>query len=275
VLRAGLAWTAVLISATWLIGDALGSNSVRLVLLFAAPVLVAVARPQPSAALLAALAVAWLLPPLVVTDLVPRDSAPASARAEALLRELADRGPVGRVEVVPQHDHEESVWVARTVPLARGWLRQLDTARGGLFYDGSLDAGGYLRWLRAVGASYVALPSGPLDWPSGGEARLLRRGAPGLQEVWSDRWWRLFRVTGADVLHGDGTLVSSDRSRMVVNVHAPGTLEVALWWSRWSSVEGPGGCVAPGELGGWTTLRADRPGRYVLTSAWWPSGRCG
>jgi hypothetical protein len=37
--------------------------------------------------------------------------------------------------------------VAQGVPVARGWLRQLDTDRGALFYDGSLDAAGYLHWL--------------------------------------------------------------------------------------------------------------------------------
>jgi hypothetical protein len=182
---------------------------------------------------------------------------------------------VGRIEVVPMHGHTESTEVARAVPLARGWLRQLDTARNGLFYDGSLDAPGYLHWLRDTGVSYVALPSGRLDWPSAGEAGLLRRGVPGLREVWGDRWWRLFEVSGGGALTGDGTLVSSDRTRMVVDVPARGRVQLALWWSRWSSVQGPGGCVRPGDRGGWTTLVADRPGRYVVTSSWRPAGRCG
>ena len=191
------------------------------------------------------------------------------------MHELADRGPVGRVEVVPQHGHEESTEVARAVPLARGWLRQLDTARNGLFYDGSLDAGSYLRWLRDTGVSYVALPTGPLDWPAGREAALLRRGVPGLREVWADRRWRLFEVPGSGVVEGGGRLVASDRSRMVVDVPRPGRVDVAVWWSRWSSLEGPPGCVRAGSRQGWTTLVADRPGRYVLTSSWRPAGRCG
>jgi hypothetical protein len=175
---------------------------------------------------------------------------------------------------VPMHGHGESTEVAEAVPLARGWLRQLDTARNPLFYDGSLDAARYLRWLRDNGVSYVALPSGSLDWPSGGEAALLRRGVPGLHEVWADRWWRLFVVPGVSVVAGGGTLVSSDRSRMVVDVPTPGRVEVAAWWSRWSSVAGPDGCVRPGSRDGWTTLVADRPGRYTVTSSWLPTGRC-
>jgi hypothetical protein len=275
VLRVGTALTAALLLVTWLFGDPVGSNSVRLVLLFAVPVVVAVAYTRPPATLLAALAVVWLVPPVLMADFVPRDQASASARAGALLAELADRGPpVGRVEIVPLHDHEESVWVARDVPLARGWLRQLDTARDAQFYDGSLHAGGYLSWLRAAGASYVALPRGRLDWSSGAEAALLRRGVPGLRQVGSDRWWRLFEVSGAGVVRGGGRLVSSDRSRLVVDVPAPGRVDVALWWSKWSSVEGPGGCVRKAGRDGWTTLDVERPGRYVLTSAWRPVGRC-
>jgi hypothetical protein len=274
VLRAGAALTAVLLLLTWVASDPVGSNSVRLVLLFAVPVLVAVARIEPSATLLGVLAVTWLLPPVLVADFVPRDSGPTNERTQSLLDELAALGPVGRVEVVPMHGHKESTEVAATVPLARGWLRQLDTSRARLFYDGSLDAASYLRWLRDTGVSYVALPSGRLDWPSGGEAALLRHGVPGLREVWSDRWWQLFQVSGGTVVRGNGMLVSSDRSRLVVDVPAPGRLEIALWWSRWSSAEGPGGCIAPGSHAGWTALRVDHPGRYVLSGAWRPEGRC-
>jgi hypothetical protein len=275
VLRAGLACTAGLLAATWLVSSPVGSTSTRLVLLFAIPVVVAVARTTPVATALAALAIAWLLPPVVVADLMPREPAPSSPRAEALLAELHDRGPVGRIEVVPQRGHEESVSVARGVPLARGWLRQVDTVRAGLFYDDALDADEYLDWLRAAGVSYVALPSGPLDWPSGDEAALLRRGVAGLREVWADRGWRLFEVSNSGVVRGNGTLVSSDRSRLVVDVRRPGRVQVALQWSQWSSVSGPGGCIQPADRDGWTTLRADQPGRYVLTSAWQPSGQCG
>ena len=275
MLRAGIAWTGVLLLATWLISTPVGSTSVRMVLLFAIPLVVAVARTRPAATLLAALAIGWLLPPLVVKDLVPRDQTAASARADDLLAELAVRGPVGRIEVVPEQTHEESVWVARGVPVARGWLRQVDTVRSAPLYDDSLDAAGYLHWLRRAGVEYVALPKARLDWASGREAVLLRRGVPGLHEVWSDSSWRLFQVSGGSAVHGDATLVSSDRSRLVVDVSRVGSVDVALWWSRWSSVEGPDGCVRPGTREGWTTLVTDRPGRYVLTSSWHPEGQCG
>jgi hypothetical protein len=274
VVRAGTAWTAVLLLVTWLISTPVGATSMRMVLLFAIPVVVAAARTRPTVTVLAVLAVGWLVPPLVVKDLVPRDQAAASARADDLLAELAARGPVGRIEVVPQQTHEESVWVARGVPVARGWLRQVDTVRAAPLYDKSLDAAGYLHWLRRAGVEYVALPTERLDWASGREALLLGRGVPGLREVWSDSSWRLYQVSGGSTVHGDGTLVSSDRSQLVVDVPRAGTVDVALWWSRWSSVQGPDGCVRPGNREGWTTLVTDRPGRYVLTSSWRPQGQC-
>jgi hypothetical protein len=273
ILRTGVALTAVLLLVTWAISDPVGSNSVRLVLLFAVPVLVAVAGTAPAVTQLAVLAVVWLLPPVLPADFVPRDTTPTSEHMRSLLAELAQRGPVGRIEVVPMHGHEESTDVARAIPLARGWLRQLDTARNPLFYDGTLDADRYRRWLRDSGVTYVALPSGPLDWPSGPEARLLRRGGSGLPAVWSDRWWRLFAVPGGGVVTG-GTLVSSDRSRLVVDVPRAGRVDAAVWWSRWSTVTGPDGCIRAGRRAGWTTMTVSRPGRYVLTSSWRPGGHC-
>ena len=170
------------------------------------------------------------------------------------------------------HGHEEStVGGPRRAAGARLAAPARHRPRG-LFYDGSLDAASYLRWLRddrrllrrpaerpaglAVrGRGGAAAPGRPR--PAGGVGRPVVAAVRGVG--------RRRRARG-------GTLVSSDRSRLVVDVPAPGRVEVALWWSRWSSVEGPGGCVRPGRRDGWTTLVADRPGRYVLTSSWQPHG---
>jgi len=272
VVQTGLALTGVVLTATWLIDEPVGSNSTRLVLLFAVPLLVAAARTPPRVTALACVGVAWLLPPLVPADFGPRDAA-VDARADGLLAELDRLAPVGRVEVVPLEAHEESLVLGGHVPLARGWLRQLDTARAPLFYDDEPDADEYLDWLRTSGVSYVALPEGPVDWSAHGEADLLREGVPGLQEVWSDSSWVLFRLPDSGMVRG-AELVSSDRSAVVVDVAAPGRVDVALHWSRWASVDGPDGCLRAGDRDGWTTLEAQQPGRYVISSAWWPSGRC-
>jgi hypothetical protein len=270
--QAGLALTAAVLTATWLIDEPVGSNSTRLVLLFAVPLLVAAGRMPSPVTALACVGVVWLVPPLVPADFGPRDPA-VDARADGLLAELDRLAPVGRVEVVPLQGHEESVVVAGQVPVARGWLRQLDTARAALFYGDGPNPGEYLSWLRTSGVSYVALPEGPVDWAAHGEVELLRTDVPGLREVWSDASWTLFRVQAGGMVRG-AELVDSDRSAVVVDVGAPGRVDVAVQWSRWASVDGPDGCLRAGDRDGWTILDVRRPGRYVISSAWQPSGRC-
>jgi hypothetical protein len=272
VVQIGLALTALVLTATWLIEEPVGSNSTRLVLLFAVPLLVAGARTPSPVTAVACAGVVWLVPPLVPGDFGPRDPA-VEARADGLLAELDRLAPVGRVEVVPLQGHEESLVVGARVPVARGWLRQLDTARAPLFYNGDPGVDEYVAWLRASGVSYVALPRGELDWSAHGEAALLRDGVPGLEAVWSDASWTLFRVPGGTMVRG-AELVASDRSAVVVDVATPGRVDVAVHWSRWASVGGPAGCLRPGGPDGWTILEARRPGRYVISSAWRPSGHC-
>jgi hypothetical protein len=273
VVQAGLALAALVLAATWLIDEPIGSNSTRLVLLFAVPLLIAAARTPSPVTALACVGVVWLVPPLLPDDFGPRDPA-VDAEADGLLAELDRLGPVGRVEVVPLHEHEESLVVGDRVPLARGWLRQLDTARAPLFYGGGPAADEYLAWLRSSGVSYVALPEGGPDWSAHGEVALLRDGVPGLQEVWSDASWTLFRVPGGAMVRG-AELVSSDRSAVVVDVTAPGRVDLALHWTRWATVEGPDGCLRPGDRDGWMILEAQQAGRYVISSSWRPSGHCG
>ena len=44
------------------------------------------------------------------------------------------------------------------MPLARGWLRQLDTGRNPIFYKGELNPVTYASWLTENAVRYVALP---------------------------------------------------------------------------------------------------------------------
>ena len=44
--------------------------------------------------------------------------------------------PGERVEVAFTHNHWEAAHLATSVPLARGWERQLDEKANPLFYDG-------------------------------------------------------------------------------------------------------------------------------------------
>ncbi len=272
LLRTGATLTLLALLLSWLLPNPVGSNTTRLVLLFAVPVLVGTSEEDPLLVGLTAALVVWVLPPVVPMDLMPRDTAAADRGSAPLLQELAARAPVGRVEVVPLASHQDAL-LADRVPLARGWTRQLDLARNPLLYDGTLDAPGYLAWLRARGASYVALSTQRPDWAARGEATLVRRGVPGLTRVWSDSTWALYSVTRSAVLDGPARLVSSDRRALVFDVTAPGTVQVALFWAAQLQVTGPGACIRPGREGT-VLVQMSVPGRVVLGSAWRPHGHC-
>ncbi len=133
------------------------------------------------------------------------DPAVRSSYYEPLIDELQALG-VGygaaptRIEVVPDASHWEARWVAPHVMLARGWERQLDNYRNGVFYErpGPLTAASYASWLQREAVAYIALPDAPLDYSARTEAALLRGGlVPGLREIWHSAHWRLFAVDGA------------------------------------------------------------------------------
>ncbi len=272
VVRVGAALTVLALLAAWLVPDPMGSNTTRLVLLFAVPVLVAVPGRPAAMVALAATLVTWLLPPLVPRDLVPRDTGPVERAAAPMLAELARRGPVGRVEVVPLADHSDASLGSR-VPLARGWTRQLDVARNAVFYDGGLDAGSYLAWLRARGVSYVALSTQRPDWAGREEAALVRGGVPGLDRVWSDGTWSLFAVDGPGlVLDGDAQVVASGRTDLVLSVGG-GDVLLSMFWDERLTLVGEG-CLEPGPEEGTVRLRAPAAGTVTVSSGWRTAGHC-
>jgi hypothetical protein len=171
-------------------------------------------------------------------------------------------GRPARVEVVPSADHWEARWVAVETMLARGWERQLDRYRNGLFYSAApLTAARYREWLRAQSISLVALGDSTLDYSAKAEARLLRDGPPDyLREIWRSRHWRLFAVAGATPLaQPPAAMTSVGHDSFALSVPAPGNYVARVHWTPyWALAEGSG-CVAraPGD---WTQVRARRAG---------------
>ncbi len=281
--RIGAALTAVLLLGAFVVPTPIGSNALRLPMLFAVPVVVALTPLSLPwlAALVAALV--WWQPPVVTSDLGRAGSVQSRAGYfRPLLAELSRRAPVGRVEVVPLRDHWESAYVAPAVPLARGWLRQVDTDRNGLFYREPLRSVDYGQWLRDNAVSYVALAPGAIpDRYARPEAALVAAGQPYLHEVWHDATWHLYAVSAPQPLvSAPAILVGSSAGRVVLTVPAAGTpatgpsgtmITVRVRWSRWLSVAGPAGggtrgaCLSRGP-DGWTVLSTGSPGRYVLSS---------
>jgi hypothetical protein len=276
VLRIGAALTVVLLLAAHHLPSPIGSNALRLPMLFALPVVAAFATLDRRwlAGLLVALV--WWQNPVVIGDLGRMGSEPTRADFyQPLIDELARRAPVGRVEVVPLRDHWESAYVAKAVPLARGWERQTDVGRNPLFYRSSLDAAEYGAWLRDNAVSYVAVaPESPPDRYSRDEAALVLAGQHYLREVWGNGQWRLYEVVDPEPLVGEpARLVESTAAGVRFEVDGPAEVPVRVRWSRWLTLEGPGGCLAPGP-DGWTTVRVDAAGDYLLSSGLRPGSRC-
>lgn len=265
LLYAGAAGALVLLS------DPFGSNILRLGLLLAAPLVVATATEHwRLVAPVTAVLLLWQVQP-AYSDL--REARPPSFVAlNAALRELGSK----RVEVVPLRDHGEAAFVAPVVPLARGWSRQIDTARNGLFYDGALGADEYARWLEDNGVDAVALgPSARTDAGGKEERALLLIGRlEGLEKVWSDDVWTLWRYRPAvPIAQPPIEVVDTDRVTVRLRSSAATTSELKVRWSRWLSVSGPA-CLE--RAGDGTRIRFSGPGQAVVSSrlSLRPVGHC-
>ncbi|HEY3007060.1 MAG TPA: hypothetical protein VGJ63_03215 [Micromonosporaceae bacterium] len=271
--RVGAVLTALLLVAAYYLPSPIGSNAIRLPMLYAVPVVAALAELSGRwlAALLAALV--WWQSPVMLGDLT-RAGSPETRAAYywPLIDELARRGPVGRVEVVPLRDHWEARYVAAAVPLARGWERQADVDRNRLFYARTLGAEAYGRWLRDGAVEYVAYAPGSVpDMYARQEATLVAGGLPYLREVWRDATWRLYAVADpAPLVAAPGRLVASGAAAVTFDVVSRGDVLVRAHYSRWLTLTG-GGCLARGP-DGWTLVRDAGPGRHTLSSSLSPAG---
>jgi hypothetical protein len=155
--------------------------------------------------------------------------------------------PLGRVEVVPTKFHWETVYVAPTSALARGWERQLDTADNPIFYEkNGLDAVDYQSWLLDNGVRYVALANAPLDYAAVTEAALVRSGLPDLQLAWHNADWRVFSVSGSTgIADGPATLVSVDGGKVAFDATGPGAVTLRVRYSPHWVVTAGAACIRP------------------------------
>jgi hypothetical protein len=266
----------------WLAPNAMGGNAVRLGALFGGPVLAAVllaARPRLSrlAVLVLAATMAgslyWQVSASVsqiarsVGD--PSTTAAYFAPAASWLREHGGRG--ARVEVPPTANHWEAAYLAPGFELARGWLRQLDTTRDGIFYgaNGPLTNRAYGAWLRDNAIRYVALPDAPLDYSSVAERRLILRDPPYLVPRRRLAHWRIYEVRDAAPLMqplGAGAARTRwiGRQGFGLDVTRPGDFLVRVNFTPyWSIVRGSGCLLRHGD---WTLARAAHSGVFRVAA---------
>jgi hypothetical protein len=255
VLRRGAVVYAAASVVAFVLSTPMGSNATRVAALLAAPLLVCALPGRRRPALIVAAAVPllvyqWWGP---VREVAKHDASATAAYHAPLVAELERRG-AQRVEVPFTRMHWESVHVALRVPLARGWEAQLDRARNPLFHEPGLTAGRYRRWLRDNAVGYVALPDVALDPAGRAEGRLVARGVDGLDEVWRNAHWRLYRVAGARSVGARTTPTS-----FTVTARRAGRTVVRVRHSRyWRAARGAA-CLTRAR-GDWTEVRARRPG---------------
>src|SRR4051794_4414649 len=250
-----------------------GGNMIRLGAVVAGPLAAYELVRRGRTALLALLALpllAWQLAPVPASFAASQGN--ASARAHyytGLLAYLTSQtGSQGRIEVPLTQGRWETDYLAASVPLARGWERQLDISHNELLYDVDLSASAYHQWLLDNGVRWVALPDVPLAPSETGEAALLQRAHPPayLQPAWQDAHWKLWQVRDARPLAtGPVRLVTFGVSRIDLQMLRPGAAVVLVRWTRfWRVVTGEA-CVSPTPEG-WTQVTARRPGPVTLSA---------
>ena len=170
--------------------------------------------------------------------------------------------------------HWESVHVARAVPLARGWVTQLDVKYNALFREGEarrLTPARYLAWLRREGVRYVALPDVALDPAGRAEARLIRGGLAFLRPVFADRHWQIFEVRGTPGLaDGVGRLTTITPQSFTLRSRRPGFTLVRVRYTPYWRVTRGRACITPG-ANGWTLVYALSSGALTVDAKLRPS----
>jgi hypothetical protein len=188
------------------------------------------------------------------------------------LREwLALRPDQARVEIPFTFGHWEGSEVASQFPLARGWLRQVDTGRHPIFYGGKINALNYASWLSENAVRYVALADAKPDWSSYRERALIERGLPYLKPRAEFGHWRVFEVKlpAPMVISQDDaniTLEQLGSDEVLLRVNEPGDAVVRVRWTPYWLAKG--GCVEPN--GEWTRVTAPREGFLRLVTRFSP-----
>ena len=283
--QSALRWGAALygLGATLalVIETPMGGNAVRLGALFGGPVLLCALWGRPVTRRLWALPVLaagfaalafWQWSP-AVRDVIKylEDPAAKSDYFEPLREFLYTLPDQRRIEIPFTRSHWEGAEVALEAPLARGWLRQLDTGLHPIFYREGLNRLTYASWLSDNAVRYVALPSAKPDKSSYGERALIEKGLPYLRLRWKSDDWRVYEVLlpaplvipqkDANIL-----LEQLDSDELLLDVRRPGAAIVKVRWTPYWFASNA--CVEP--HGDWTQIITRETGLVRLSTRFSP-----
>ena len=276
-LRIGVVLYALGCTAAFLLDTPIGGNVVRLGALCAGPLAALVLWPRrKTALLLLAPFLLWWQWNAAVNDVRTASGDPSVQAAyyapllAALDRAGAQGGAAGRIEIPFTRLHWEARHVAATIPLARGWERQLDLEVNPLFYGDQtgappLTAARYRIWLDHMAIRWVAVPDVRLDYSAKDEARLIARGLPYLRLVWQGAHWRLYEVRDpTPLVDPPARVLRTDTDSLTLTVPRPGTVGLRVRWTPYQAVTQGDACVEPD--GDWTRLRVRRAGTIRLAT---------
>ncbi|MGH3498454.1 MAG: hypothetical protein ACRDP1_13415 [Nocardioidaceae bacterium] len=266
IVRVAALIAAVGIGLSMLIHSEVGSNAVRLPVVFAVPIVVATSRWRTvTLAPLVALAASMGLPSTASGLTAINDPTNQASYYTGLLEELEQLPLTGRVEVPPTLNHWESVYVAEHVPLARGWMTQLDAGYEAGFFDQRLNADSYRRWLSDNAVQYIAVPDAPVGAPGQQEEALIDGGLPYLHQIWRRSPWTIYAVRNPTSTVEGARLVRQSPAALVFHVDRPGTVLVRIRWSQFLTLTGAAACFEPAAV--WTSVKVSEPGTYEVGSA--------
>jgi hypothetical protein len=270
LLRFGVVLFCLLGIAAFAIHTPVGANAARLGSLFGGPVLaLALAGRRRLALAVVALPLLYWQWGAPVRDFAAAAGDPSVHESyyQPLIAELERRtgGEPVRIEIPITHSRGEAEYVAPRFPLARGWLRQLESGDFELFTDDNLTPAAYRSWLDERGVNYVALSDADPDYLGEDEAALVRAGLPYLHEVWSNEHWRLFAVRGSPgMVTGAATLTSLEPSSFSLDARRRGEVLVRVHFTSYWTVSAGDACVQA--AGDWTRVDVARPGEVSVTA---------
>lgn len=270
-IRLGAGIGIVMLIAAFALPTPVGSNSTRLSLLFALPIAASFVhwrtRTLTALALVVILAVQLPVNPGTIAS-TGRVSG-YSAYYNALIEGIRSQGPLtGRVEVPELAGHWDSVYLARGVPLARGWLRQTDVRlNDAVFYKQKPTAESYHKFLTDNAVQYVAVPDAELTRFGKNELALIQTELPYLRPVWRNAHWTLYEVLDfAPLVDLPARVLSQQPHAIVVSAPANSSVRVRLRWYQWLGMESQDKQACIGQEGLYVTLNTGRGGNYTFNS---------
>jgi hypothetical protein len=280
-IRIGAVLSAILVLGSFVLSSPIGSNSLRLSMLFGLPLLLAYLRMDgqmrewrvPFWAYATAVGIlAYFVQPFILAGTIGGMGRPAtySSYYTPLVQAIQERGPVtGRVEVPEITGHWDAAFLADRLPLARGWLRQVDTKlNGDVFYTDFATPDAYRAFLDRSAVQYVAISDSRGTFTGGKEKRLIQIGLSYLRPVWANGHWTLYEVIDpTPIVESPGALISAQSDRILFDVQQAGDVTLRVRPLRYLSLSGPSaGCLQQSD-GDAVVLVGAVPGIYTLTSS--------